>query len=162
MCRVSLLARPTNSTARACPAESQTRLRARAVLMRHWRLRWARPATALCLAIVFLLYLQLAVHIVDARMSMSPSSRRAHGHARHRSDGLPPPSTPASRPVHRAVATGRGGALAVSFDAAEARCKSRELEANGADGAGQAAAPPCADDDDKRRIPTGANPLHNR
>ncbi|XP_066374175.1 uncharacterized protein [Miscanthus floridulus] len=137
------------------------------------RRRWARAATALsCLAIAVVL--QLAV-VAEGRSapSLLPPPRRAHGdghahahaHARprtHSGSVLPPPPTGATTTVHHAVAAAAGAS--VRFDAAAAgafvRCKS-----GGRKVASGAAAGACADaegDDDKRRIPTGPNPLHNR
>uniref|UniRef100_A0A0A9CIG1 Uncharacterized protein n=1 Tax=Arundo donax TaxID=35708 RepID=A0A0A9CIG1_ARUDO len=82
---------------------------------------------------------------------MPLSSRRAHGHA-HSGRGLP---ASASVPEHHAVA--RAGA-AVGFDVAAASARSKNLKQ---ETGGQGTA--CGDDDDdKRRIPTGPNPLHNR
>ncbi|CAN6215780.1 unnamed protein product [Urochloa humidicola] len=116
-----------------------------------WRRRWARAAAALCLAVVVVLQLLAA-----GEGGRPPPPERAGGHAHaHRARGLPP-----SLPVHHDDAS--AGAT-VGFNAAAAggvRCKSSGREAGGAVGRGGAA---CAEDnDDKRRIPTGANPLHNR
>ncbi|CAM0909652.1 unnamed protein product [Alopecurus aequalis] len=123
------------------------------------RRRWARAA-ALCLAIAVVL--QLAVHSAGAAVG-TPLSRRERGGTPHK--GLPaPPASSQSLPLkHASVPRTGGGAghgVAVSFDAA-ARCKNSTAGKSTAVGLGAAA---CAgvDDDDKRVVPTGPNPLHNR
>ncbi|XP_062178929.1 uncharacterized protein LOC133883582 [Phragmites australis] len=123
------------------------------------RRRRARAATAPCLAIVVVLLLALDIVAADGRPL---SSKRAHGHAHvHRERGLPPSTTTASLPVHRAVARAEGDRATVDFGAATtgAQCKSLKQNTRGVGGQGTA----CVDDDDdKRRVPTGPNPLHNR
>ncbi|XBI12251.1 uncharacterized protein [Aegilops tauschii subsp. strangulata] len=125
------------------------------------RRRWARAA-ALCLAIAVLLQLA-AVHCAGASTRTPAFSTRARGRAAQRWPSMP---------VHHAVPKPgpRAGARAVAFDAtatataAAAGCKSksktsaawkRKPTAGGRDDA-------ACDEDDKRRIPTGPNPLHNR
>ncbi|KAF7103408.1 hypothetical protein CFC21_104398 [Triticum aestivum] len=124
------------------------------------RRRWARAA-ALCLAIAVLLQLAVA-HGAGAWAARMPAfSTRARGRAAQRWPSMP---------VHHAVPkpSPRAGARAVAFDAtataAAARCNSksktsaawkRKPTAGGRDDA-------ACDEDDKRRIPTGPNPLHNR
>ncbi|KAL6603563.1 hypothetical protein ACP70R_043924 [Stipagrostis hirtigluma subsp. patula] len=130
------------------------------------RRRWARAATALCLAVVVL---QLArgdvVVAVEGRRQLS--AKRAHGHGRHAGTVLPSSAAP---PVHVAVARAQPdprAAAAVGLDAAAAaaavdgRCKSVEHKTVAAGGHATACAGAGADDN-KRRIPTGPNPLHNR
>lgn len=139
--------------------------------MRRWRR--ARAAAALsCLAIAVLLQ-QFAVVAEGRAPSLPRTQERAHGdaeghvHARprgHSGSGLPP-STGAratTTTVHHAV--GVVGA-SVRFDASAAGGAARWCrKSRGRKAAGDAgtAAGACATDDDKRRIPTGANPLHNR
>jgi hypothetical protein len=112
------------------------------------RRRWARAA-ALCLAIA--VALQLAVHSAGAAAG-TPFSGRARGQAARRWMPASPPMVPAHHAVPEA---------AVAFDAtaaAGARCKTSKARKPAAGGIDNA----CADDDDKRVVPTGPNPLHNR
>ncbi|XP_052159556.1 uncharacterized protein LOC127777090 [Oryza glaberrima] len=118
------------------------------------RRRWpARCAAALCIAVVVL---QLAA--AAAARSLSSSRRRAHDHG-HRV-ALPASAAAAAsslqQPVHRAVAKAKGGGRSTAFDAGGGvPCKEKS--------GGHGGAPsPCSDDDDKRVVPTGPNPLHNR
>uniref|UniRef100_A0A0E0E5V1 Uncharacterized protein n=1 Tax=Oryza meridionalis TaxID=40149 RepID=A0A0E0E5V1_9ORYZ len=118
------------------------------------RRRWpARRAAALCIAVVVL---QLAAAAAAAR-SLSSSRHRAHGHG-HRV-ALPASAAAASlqQPVHRAVAKAKGGGRSTAFDAGGGvPCKEKS------GGHGGAPSPCSDDDDDKRVVPTGPNPLHNR
>jgi hypothetical protein len=118
------------------------------------RRRWARAA-ALCLAIAAVL--QLAVHGAGAAAGTPFSGRAARRW---------PPASPPMVAAHHGVPKPRhgGSGRPVAFDAAAAaaaaaRCKPTPSTARkSAPGVGGAA---CADDD-KRVVPTGPNPLHNR
>jgi hypothetical protein len=116
------------------------------------RRRWARAA-ALCLAIAAVL--QLAVHGAGAAAGTPFSGRAARRW---------PPASPPMVAAHHGVPKPRpgGSGRPVAFAAAAAaaaRCKPTPSTARkSAPGVGGAA---CADDD-KRVVPTGPNPLHNR
>ncbi|CAM0909651.1 unnamed protein product [Alopecurus aequalis] len=114
------------------------------------RRRWARAA-ALCLAIAVVL--QLAVR----GGAGTPLPRHARCHAAER--WLPSPS-----PEH--VPGARGDAargVTVAFAAtAGARCKRSTARKSGPVAVGRGTACAADDDDDKRVVPTGPNPLHNR
>lgn len=130
------------------------------------RRRWA-----CLLAVVVVLQLVAGGEGRRPLLPLLPPERargQAHAHAHaHVGDKLPPPpprSASSSLPVRHDDAAARGAF--VGFNAAAsagARCTSNGRKSGG--DAGRPAAAACAEDgdeDDKRRIPTGPNPLHNR